>query len=302
MLFVHNIFPAKNSTLLGEWTMNEQMRESRLRGNDVFPFVLYEMPSDGQPLSAAFHWQEDVEILAVNCGEIELTLDGASIILQAGMIVCINPGQFHGFRGVTSDAQCDIFIFPLQHLLFMSEDHDQRRYLRSLADGKLGFPLYLSENPITLQIVRQIIRIHKQLPPAYEMETKALLLLLIVQLTQTDAFVPLRPTRHSDLCKEILTYIRQHYIEKLTVSDVATAVGISPTYFSTFFAQHFFQHFSEYLRCYRIEQACALLAGTSMTVTAVALATGFSSGSHFIRQFRAVKGVTPFAYRKTYET
>lgn len=282
--------------------MNEQMRESRLRGNDVFPFVLYEMPSDGQPLSAAFHWQEDVEILAVNCGEIELTLDGASIILQAGMIVCINPGQFHGFRGVTSDAQCDIFIFPLQHLLFMSEDHDQHRYLRSLADGKLGFPLYLSENPITLQIVRQIIRIHKQLPPAYEMETKALLLLLIVQLTQTDAFVPLRPTRHSDLCKEILTYIRQHYIEKLTVSDVATAVGISPTYFSTFFAQHFFQHFSEYLRCYRIEQACALLAGTSMTVTAVALATGFSSGSHFIRQFRAVKGVTPFAYRKTYET
>lgn len=282
--------------------MNEQMRENRLRGNDVFPFVLYEMPSDGQPLSAAFHWQEDVEILAVNGGEIELTLDGASIILQAGMIVCINPGQLHSFRGMTPDAQCDIFIFPLQHLLFMSEDHDQRRYLRSLADGKLGFPLYLSENPIAPQIVRQIIRIHRRLPPAYEMETKALLLLLIVQLTQTDAFVTLRPTRHSDLCKDILTYIHRHYMEKLTVSDVATAVGISPTYFSTFFAQHFFQHFSEYLRCYRIEQACALLASTSMTVTDVALATGFSSGSHFIRQFRALKGVTPFTYRKTYET
>ncbi|MCM1375147.1 MAG: AraC family transcriptional regulator [Muribaculum sp.] len=282
--------------------MNEEMRESRLRGNDIFPFVLYEMPSGGQPLSAAFHWQEDVEILAVNGGEIELTLDGASSILRAGMIVCINPGQIHGFRGVTPDAHCDIFIFPLQHLLFMSEDHDQRRYLRFLADGKLGFPLYLSENPTALQIVRQIIRIHRQLPPAYEMETKALLLLLIVQLIQTDAFVPLRPTRHSDLCKEILSYIHQHYMEKLTVSDVATAVGISPTYFSTFFAQHFFQHFSEYLRCYRIEQACVLLASTSMTVTDVAMATGFSSGSHFIRQFRAVKGVTPFAYRKTYET
>lgn len=282
--------------------MNEQMRESRLRGNDVFPFVLYEMPSDGQPLSAAIHWQEDVEILAVNDGKIELTLDGASMILQAGMIVCINPGQLHGFRGVTPDAQCDIFIFPLQHLLFMREDHDQRRYLRSLADGKLGFPLYLSENSIALQIVRQIIRIHRQLPPAYEMETKALLLLLIVQLTQTDAFVPMSPTRHGDLCKEILTYIHQHYMEKLTVSDISTAVGISPTYFSTFFAQHFFQHFSEYLRCYRIEQACALLASTSMTVTDIALATGFGSGSHFIRQFRAVKGITPFAYRKTYET
>lgn len=75
--------------------------------------------------------------------------------------------------------------------------------------------------------MRQIIHIHRQLPPAYEMETKALLLQLIVQLTQTNAFVPLRPTKHSDLCKKILTYIHQHYMEKLTVPDVAAAVGIS---------------------------------------------------------------------------
>lgn len=282
--------------------MDELMKENRLRGNDAFPFVLYEMPNNGQSLSAAFHWQEDVEILSINSGEIELTLDGNSIILHEGMVVCINPGQLHGFRGITSDAQCDIFIFPLQHLLFVQEDHDQRRYLRSLADGNLGFPLYLSKDSITLQIVRQIIQIHKQLPLAYEMTTKALLLQLIVRLTQTNSFVSLRPTRHSDLCKEILTYISQHYMEKLTVPDVAIAVGISPTYFSTFFLQHFFQHFSEYLRCYRIEHACVLLASTSMTITDVALATGFCSGSHFIKQFRAIMGMTPLAYRRTYET
>lgn len=93
--------------------MNDKMQENRLRGTDVFPFVLYEMPYNGQPLSAAFHWQEDVEILAVKCGDIKLTLEGTSMILHTGTVVCINPGQLHGFSGLTSDAQCDILIFPL---------------------------------------------------------------------------------------------------------------------------------------------------------------------------------------------
>lgn len=282
--------------------MNDQMRENRLRGSEAFPFVLYEMPYGEQPLAAALHWQEDVEILIVNTGVIELNLDGTLMTLQTGNVVCINPGQLHGFRGLTTDAQCDIFIFPLHHLLFLQEDHDQRRFLRSLAEGQLGFPLFLSAYPKTQQVLFQITELQKKKPLAYELSTKAFLVQLIVLLVQSDALIPLRPAKHNDICKEILTYIRLHYAEKLTVPDIASAIGISPTYFSTFFRQHFFQHFSDYLRRYRIEQACVLLTGSSVSITDIALATGFCSGSHFIRQFRTVMGMTPFAYRQAMET
>lgn len=281
--------------------MNERMRENRLRGSDAYPFALYQMPYANQPLAAAFHWQDDVEILSMKSGETELTLEGTVTILHAGEIVCINPGQLHGFHGITPDAACDILIFPLEHLLFAREDHDQNRFLRPLADGKYGFPLHLPEEPAVRQLILQAIELQKQRPAAYEMITKSLLLQFIAQLAQADAFVPLRPTRHGDICKEILNFIHLHYMEKLTVPEVAAAVGISPTYFSTFFSEHFFQHFAEYLRGYRIEQACTMLVSTSMSITEIALATGFSSGSHFICHFRKARGITPLAYRKKNE-
>lgn len=278
--------------------MDHRVKKNRLRGSSAFPFVLYAMPSGDTAVSAAMHWQDDVEVLVINRGEVEVTLDSVQMKLRAGDVVWINPGQLHGFQGLSTDAQCDIFIFPIQHLLFEAEDHDQQNLLRPLAEGKLGFPAIMPEDEMIRMMLRQIVMLHKERPVAYEMLTKALLLQLTGRLAQVNAFVPHQPAKHDDACKQILAYIQQHYAEKITVSDIAEAVAISPTYFSAFFQKHFFRRFTDYLRSYRIEQVCAMLTGTSMSVTDIALAAGFNSGSHLIQNFREVKGVTPLAYRK----
>ena len=242
--------------------MNGELKENRLRGNAAFPIILYEMPPGNDSLVAPLHWQEDVEVLSVNCGEIELTLGNAQMVLHAGEIVWINPGQLHGFHELCPQTKYDIFIFPIQHLLFEKEDHDQQKFLRPLAEGKIGFPLRLPEDHIVQQLTRQLIDIQRNKPKAYELLTKSLLLQLIWHLAEADGFIPLRPSKHDDICKQILTYIHQHYMEKITVPEIAAAVAISPKYFSTFFAEHFFQSFTECLRSYRIEQACAMLSNT----------------------------------------
>lgn len=278
--------------------MYDQIKENRLRGSAAFPFALYEMPHGDTALSAALHWQDDVEVLSVNRGEVALTLDSAQLLLHAGEVVWINPGQLHGFQGLTPDAHCDVFIFPLQHLLFSSEDHDQQSFLRPLAEGKLGFPPRLPPDTDCGPLLRQVIALQKAQPPAYELLTKALLLQLISRLAQADAFVRLLPARHDDICKRILTYVHEHYAEKITVRDAAEAAAISPTYFSAFFLKHFFMTFTDYLRHYRIEQVCAMLKHTSLSVTEIALAAGFNSASHMIQHFRRAKGITPLMYRR----
>lgn len=276
--------------------MDQRMKESRLRGSAAYPIVLCEMPRGDAVLDAPMHWQDDVEVLALNRGEVELTLDGEREILRPGDMVWINPGQLHGFRALTPRAQCDVFIFPMNHLLFQAEDHDQQSWLRPLAEGKIGFPPRLPRE--LEELARKAMQLQKERSAAYEMLTKALLLQLIGSLARAEAFIPLGAAKHEDVCKQILTYIHQHYAEKITVADAAAAAAISPTYFSAFFAKHFFRHFTEYLRHYRIEQACAMLAGTTMSVTEIALASGFSSSSHFIQNFRQVKGITPLAWRR----
>lgn len=281
--------------------MNIQLKETLTRGSEAYPFVLYEMPNENQFLAASFHWQDDMEILHVRAGKIELTLDSVSHVLTPGDIICINPLQLHGFKGVTPDARCDIFIFPPDHLLLRQDDYIQNNYLRALASGKYGFPTHLNSIPEICPLFHRIFSLQKERPIAYEMMTKALLLQIIATLIQKNALLELQATKHDETCKEILMHIHRHYMNKLNVSEIAFAVGISSNYFSTFFAEHFHMHFAEYLRAYRIEQACLMLTNSNLSVTEIALATGFSSGSHFIHHFHLLKGVTPLTYRKKAE-
>ncbi len=292
------IFKVENITEHGRRVMNERIKEDFLRGSSAYPFVLYQIPFADQTLITSIHWQDDVEILSVTNGEIELTLDGEITMLKTGDIVCINPGQIHGYRGITEDTQCDIFIFPWEHLEFVKEDHNQNRFLKALIEGSYGFPLYFATDTIIREIIIKIIQLQKQRTATYEMMTKALLLQIIALLAEKNAFVSLQPAKQDGICKDILRYIHQHYMDKLTVSQLSTAVGISPTYFCAFFAEHFHQHFTEYLRSYRIEQACFMLTRTTLSITEIAFATGFSSSSHFIHCFCEMRGITPLAYRK----
>jgi AraC family transcriptional regulator len=53
------------------------------------------------------------------------------------------------------------------------------------------------------------------------------------------------------------------------------------------------------MRALRIEHAARLLLGTCMSISEVALESGFSSHSHLCREFRARLGVTPSRYRRS---
>ncbi|MFR2336319.1 MAG: helix-turn-helix domain-containing protein, partial [Waltera sp.] len=55
---------------------------------------------------------------------------------------------------------------------------------------------------------------------------------------------------------------------------------------------------TQYLMHLRLTHACHLLESTSLPVTEVALQSGFSNVSHFIRSFHASFRMSPLQYRK----
>lgn len=277
--------------------MNEQMQETRLRGSIHFPFERYPMRTGQQLISVACHWQEDMELVAVHSGQVSLLLEGRRLLLSPGDVACINPCQPHSLRGLTMDTAYDAYVFPLKHLLFAQEEENQLQFTRLLAEGKLGFPPLLPPGSAAQSLVYAILQADRERPAAGQLQIKALLLQLIVTLAREKAFIPLEPSRQGDLCRTILSFIHQHYGGKCSVAQVAAACGLSPAYFSAFFTRHFAQRYSDYLLCYRLEQACALLLRTEQSITEIALATGFGSSSHFIQRFRQHKGITPLAYR-----
>lgn len=57
----------------------------------------------------------------------------------------------------------------------------------------------------------------------------------------------------------------------------------------------------QYLRDYRVQQACRMLAHTTRPMGAVAELSGLGSASHFGQVFRAAMGCTPSEYRHKWQ-
>jgi AraC-like DNA-binding protein len=93
-----------------------------------------------------------------------------------------------------------------------------------------------------------------------------------------------------------LTYIREHYSEPVTVNDMAEKVSLSPSSFSHLFREVTGRSPYQFLKEIRLDRARELLRDGRLSVTAVSRAVGYSSASHFIKEFRSRFGTTPRAY------
>ena len=277
------------------------MKENRTRGTSRFPFELYAMYTEEKNIFVACHWQEEVEILRVVQGKVELLINGILNTLYKGDIAFINPGQLHQLQGLTSDTMYYAYVFPMTALSFEQEDIVQIQIICPLLDKTLVFPSLITKTDILYESVLfkidQIININRTKPYAFEMLTKIYLLELIYLFKQQNRFLPRYCAKQADTCKNILTYIQEHYSERITISELAAYSGLSGNYFSAFFKNHFGMTFTHYLTGYRIEQACTLLETTDLSVTEIALQTGFDTTSYFIQKFKKAMGMTPNRYR-----
>jgi AraC-like DNA-binding protein len=85
---------------------------------------------------------------------------------------------------------------------------------------------------------------------------------------------------------------------KLTISDVAIAIGTNRTYLSDYLNEKLGVTFYEYVNRYRVMEACGILIGDdNKLLKVVAEQSGFNSLSTFHRSFLKVMKVTPLQYR-----
>ena len=94
---------------------------------------------------------------------------------------------------------------------------------------------------------------------------------------------------------------RQLYLNpKLTLKEVAAAIGTNMTYLSIYLNHYQHLTFYDYVNRFRVEEACHLIDEMSSTgrinMTEVAQRSGFNSVSTFNRNFKKTKGITPKEY------
>lgn len=93
-------------------------------------------------------------------------------------------------------------------------------------------------------------------------------------------------------------YIRDHYMDALSLDVLAEKVFLTPHYLSSIFSQEKGIGLNKYIKKVRMDKAEQLLTTTNMKIGDICEAVGYTNLSYFCKIFRNEYGVTPEKYRE----
>ncbi len=109
--------------------------------------------------------------------------------------------------------------------------------------------------------------------------------------------ISLRNEVDSARMNKVFEYVMVKYQEEIQLSEVADLANMSESAFSRYFKKRTRRTFTQFLAEIRIKHACKLLMVDKLSVAEIAFESGFNNLSNFNRQFKAIKKITPLAYR-----
>ncbi len=115
----------------------------------------------------------------------------------------------------------------------------------------------------------------------------------------TDLVFNLRKVRHTQKILQATAYLKKHFHENVSCSEVAASVHLSTSYVSTMFKFEMGMTMTEYLTKLRIDESKHLLLNTSESLGTISLACGFEDQSYFSKVFKRCTGILPSRYRET---
>ncbi|WP_295806768.1 AraC family transcriptional regulator [uncultured Nitratireductor sp.] len=95
----------------------------------------------------------------------------------------------------------------------------------------------------------------------------------------------------------VLVHIHTHYATGIVNADLAGIAALSASGLHRLFRRHMRTSISDYVKRLRIGEACARLSSGDQPIGYVAEAVGYRALANFNRQFKALRGMTPRAYR-----
>lgn len=257
-------------------------------------------------MGAPCHWHEDLEWIHIMEGKMCFYVNGRRMVLHEKESLLVNARQMHyGYAYQKQECRfCCILFHPS---LFCSNPSLQNKYvLPFLKNGSLEY-LHFSASQQQAQEVAdyltQIVSLKEHAQEGYEWDAVALMHTLWGRLWQSGILKPAQDGQEAmqgDLAiqKTMVSYLYQHYSEKITLDDIAASGHVSRSKCCRIFKHYLQQSPIDFLNAYRLKVSCSLLASTDKSITEIALACGFNHLSYFSKYFAENYGCTPREYRK----
>ncbi len=285
----------------------ENYQEKKSHGNPLFPYNTYLCSIPLDFTQVPLHWHDEMELIYIKKGRGTITVDFTQYTVSAGTIALIIPGQLHSIEQFEHESmEYENIIFHPGILVTKKTDTSNTDILAPLLSGKLSVPLlYTPDFPHYKEIAACIDandEISRTNPPGYQLFIKSQLFMLFFILANKCLLKEHVKKDYKSLekMKLILKYVENHYMDKITIEDIADEVGLSQSHFMKYFKNTMGTSFIEYLNEYRLTMASRLLVSSDSSILDIAAEVGYENLSYFNRTFKKRFEMTPREYRKKY--
>lgn len=287
--------------------LDTNKKELKSHGTYEFPVnVSYEQLSHYERKSFLWHWHKEIELTILLQGEMHYQINDTVYHLTQGEGLFCNSNILHTGSSC-NDSDC-IYISTTFHPRFLYGYENsilQTKYVNKITENTsvAGFRLSpeVSWQKNILDQLAAVWDLSNHPSAAYEMQIHQILSNIWLILWENAAFGQPEPgisiQKNMDRLKKILSYLQDHYTEKITLADIAAEANICQSECCRFFKKHMKESIFEYLISYRIEKSLPLLTEGQASITEIAELVGFSSPSYYTKIFREHMGCTPSQYQ-----
>ena len=225
------------------------------------------------------HWHEAMEILFCLNGSVRIHIEHEHLTLQRNQLIVFDSKEVHSIH---SDSK--LYMFLCIHV-------DKKQLSVYCPNLEL---YHIKCRPVSLDDSKSTQYIH--LCQLAHDPTRTIRYFSVYSLPGTTTGTG----QSNDILRKIISYVNEHYTEKLSLEEVANQVGFSREYFCRFFKQHMGITFLRYLNEVRISHAGRILMNTDKSISEVMQESGFTNQTIFNRLFKEIYGMTPRQARNSY--
>ncbi len=248
------------------------------------------------------HWHEEVQFVLITEGEGVFQVNEEKIEIKEGEGLFINSGRLHMAEEQAPSTCVYICLNVSPHFLAPQELYPAYVYpfVRQANVPYIFIGKGSEWGRDLLKAIRDVHHVIESEAFHYELETSLLInqiwKALIDHALKPDAAEGESVTQRR--MKKMLSFIHQHYSEKISLDAIAKAGQLSRSECCRYFKKVLKKTPLTYVTDYRIQQSIHLLQHPDSNVTEVGYQVGFNSSSYFISKFRDRMLKTPLAYKK----
>ena len=270
-----------------------------------FPFSMYKESGEGRIVNSRSH-KTSMEIVEVTSGAVMVQIGTELVAAGEGDFLYIPPAMTFRVDAATDYAAVRGMIFDMSIIEANLENFDSEIFYMFYVQSKNKITVFGADHPVNPTLKRYMQESYDEYSEkdiCYKLPIRANIYHMMTALlryycgskNELDRMIYHNVLR----LRPVISYIDEHYKEKIYIEELSAMINVSPDYFTKRFKESIGKTPIDYINAMKVNAAMDLLCTTELPMTEIAESIGFCNPNYFHKIFKQYMLTSPLAYRKS---